>query len=213
MNILLIHGLGRTPLSMWSMGQALRSAHHTTESFGYMALRESFDEIVVKLRDRLQSLSVQSPSKQTPSTHSSYGVVTHSMGAILLRAALADAPFSLPLHVVMLAPPNQSPRLARIASQVPPFLWLTGQSGKNLASTHFYAKLPALACPYTIITGNVGLTGSLSLFGAETNDLVVGAEESKMHLYDKPIEVSALHSFIMNNKRAQEATISAFSAA
>ena len=209
MNILLIHGLGRTPLSMRSLSQALAEAGHQPMSFGYTTLTESFDEIVGRLRDRLQVLSQNPP----------YGVVTHSMGGVLVRAALsgsdpgsdlAEPALLSPAHVVMLAPPNQSPRLARIACHLPPFLWFAGQSGQNLASKAFYESLPKLTCPYTLITGNIGITGSLSPFGSEINDLVVGSEESKMYPYDKLIEVPAPHSFIMNNKLAQSETLRAF---
>ena len=132
------------------------------------------------------------------------------MGAILLRAALRNAEFTLPAHVVMLAPPNQSPRIARMVAHLLPFQWFAGQSGNNLASHTFYAQLPPLTCPYTLITGTMGLTGLFSPFGTEINDWIVGSEESKMHPHDQPIEVRAPHSFIMNNKLAQAATIKAF---
>jgi len=201
MNILLIHGLGRTPLSMSGMGEALKQAGHHPSSFGYTTLLESFDEITARLRDRLHILSRTSP----------YGIVSHSMGGILTRAALAQADFPLPAHVVMLAPPNQSPRLARLAVTLPPFNWFAGQSGHNMASPQFYTQLPTLSCSYTIITGTAGQTGVLSLFGEEINDFVVGAEESKMHKHDVPIEVPALHSFIMNNNKVQALAVKAFS--
>lgn len=203
MKILLIHGLGRSPFSLSGLGKALSQAGHTPEFFGYTTLIESFDKIVERLRDRIQTLSQQ--------TNGKYGIVTHSMGAVLLRAALDSAPFALPDHVVMLAPPNQSPRIARIAQHLIPFLWFAGQSGKNLASTEFYAKLAPLNCSYTIVTGTVGFKGDLSPFGAEVNDFVIGAEESRIYPHDELIEVPALHSFIMNNKSAQEIVISAFS--
>ena len=216
MDILLIHGLGRTPLSMWSMGQALKKAGHAPTFFSYTTLTESFDEIVARLRDRLQRLSQTAP----------YGVVTHSMGGVLLRAALTplknrqddsrspyatSRTFHLPVHVVMLAPPNQSPKIARIANHLPPFQWFAGQSGQNLASPTFYAELAPLRCPYTIVVGTVGPTGRWSPFGADENDCVVSAAESKMYLDDDLIAVSCPHSFIMNNKAAQEAAVEAFS--
>ncbi|MGC1307867.1 MAG: alpha/beta fold hydrolase [Phormidesmis sp.] len=200
MNILLIHGLGRTPLSMWGIGGALRNAGHSPEFFGYTAVLQSFDDIAERLRDRLHHLSTLGP----------YGIVAHSLGGVLTRAALAQADFPLPAHVVMLAPPNQSPRLARIANSLPPYRWFTGQSGHNLANPDFYAQLPSLSCPYTIITGTVGPTGLFSLFGEEINDLIVGAEESKMHSHDRPLQVSALHSWIMNSHTAQAMTVAAF---
>ena len=94
MKILLIHGLGRTSGSMYGLANALQVAGHTTELFSYVSLLEPFDEIVKRLRDRFQLLAAAGP----------YGAVTHSLGGVLTRAALAKADFSPPIQVVMLAP-------------------------------------------------------------------------------------------------------------
>ena len=166
MKILLVHGLGRTACSMSGLAIALQSAGHTPESFSYVALFHSFDEIAERLRDHCQTLAAAGP----------YGVVTHSLGGVLTRAALAHANFSLPARVVMLAPPNQSPRLGRWANQLLPYQWFSKQCGANMADLDFYACLPALACPYTIIAGTAGLVGFLSPFGREPNDMIVGLE-------------------------------------
>ncbi len=88
MNIMLIHGLGRTPLSMGGMADALREAGHTPVFFGYVSLLQPFDHIVMRLRDRLQNLS----------THGSYGIVGHSLDGVLTRAALADSASATLLH-------------------------------------------------------------------------------------------------------------------
>ena len=202
MNILLIHGLGRTPLSMWGMAGTLRKAGHTPRFFGYTSVLQTFDQIVSALRDNLQQLSADG----------SYGIVSHSLGGVLTRAALANASFSLPAHVVMLAPPNQSPRVGQLASRRLLFRWFSGQSGQNLASSDFYRQLPTLSCPYTLIAGTAGLKGPLSLFGEVENDLILSVEEVKMRPQDVPLQVPALHSFIMNDRRAQALTVSAFSA-
>lgn len=201
MNILLIHGLGRTPFSMSGLGKVLTRAGHTPEFFSYITLLQSFDDIVIRLRSHLRKLAALGP----------YGIVSHSMGGVLTRAALSNAEFHLPAHVVMLAPPNQSPRLARLANHLPPFTWFAGQSGANMASLEFYNQLPPLACPYTLITGTIGPTGRLSWFGDEVNDVIVGAEESRMHAHDTLVEVPALHSFIMDNKQVKMLTVEAFS--
>ena len=202
MNILLIHGLGRTPFSMSGMGKALSQAGHTPELFGYVALLEPFDDIVVRLRDRLKKISALGP----------YGIVSHSMGGILTRATLALANFPLPAHVVMLAPPNQSPKAARLANHLLPFRWFSGQSGHNMASLDFYAQLPPLSCPYTLIAGTVGPVGPFMPFGNELNDMIVGLEEVRMHPHDVPIEVLALHSFIMDNRSVKTTVVEIFSA-
>ena len=203
MKILLIHGLGRTPLSMSGLAAALQLAGHETELFGYMAWLHSFDDIARRLRDRLQSLSIAG----------NYGVVSHSLGSILVRAALAKTAFPQPACVVMLAPPNQSPRLGRWASRLLPYQLFSKQCGANLASSDFYNCLSPLTCPYTIIAGTAGIVGPMSPFGYEANDMIVGLEETKMQPSDRPLEVRAFHSFIMNNPEVQKLTVDAFAEA
>ncbi|MGD1866884.1 MAG: esterase/lipase family protein, partial [Phormidesmis sp.] len=149
--------------------------------------------------DRLRTLSTLGP----------YGLVTHSMGGILTRAALTNASFPQPDHVVMLAPPNSSPRAARIANRLPPFRWFANQSGNNMADPDFYTQLPALDCPYTLIAGTLGPTGPLSPFGEEVNDLIVGISEIRMKPEDPIVQVPALHSFLMNREDVQQVTIGA----
>lgn len=200
MNILLIHGLGRSPLSMWSLGRTLRDAGHTPQFFGYTTLIASFDQIVSKLRDRLRQLSEHGP----------YGIVSHSMGGILTRAALAHAEFPLPEHVLMLAPPNQSPLAGRLANRLLPFRWFARQSGDNLASQSFYTQLPVLACRYTLVAGTVGPTGALSLFDEDANDMIVALKEVRMKPDDEVIQVAAVHSFIMNHADVRSLAVKVF---
>lgn len=200
MNILLIHGLGRTPLSLWSMANALKKAGHNTEFFGYATAFQSFDDIADKLRDRLRTLSNLGP----------YGIVSHSLGGVVTRAALAAIDFPLPAHVVMLAPPNQSPLAARLANKLFPFRWFAGQSGHNMATPDFYVQLPALTCPYTLIAGVMGPTGALSPFANTPNDGIVSLDEIPMTPTDEVIQVFALHTFIMNNSKVQQCTVTAF---
>lgn len=205
LKILLVHGLGRTIWSMSGLAAALQAEGHATESFGYVAFLQSFDEIVQSLRDRLKTLSLSG----------SYGIVTHSLGGVLTRAALAQTEdqtdFPPPAHVVMLAPPNQSPRLGRFANYLFPYQWFSRECGANLASSEFYECLAPLDCPYTIIAGTAGPVGAFSPFGLKANDAIIGIEETKMRECDRPLQVPAFHSFIMNYAQTKQLTASAFS--
>lgn len=186
---------------MSGLASALQASGYETESFSYVALFESFDDIVKRLRDRLKALSVSG----------TYGIVSHSLGGVLTRAALTQPDFPLPAQVVMLAPPNQSPRLGRFANQLLPYQLFSRQCGANLASRNFYTCLPPLDCPYKIIVGTAGPVGSFSPFGQEVNDGIVSIEEAKMQEGDRPLEVPAFHSFIMNHPQTKRLTIRAFS--
>jgi hypothetical protein len=54
MKILLIHGLSRTSLSLLSLERYLQRSGWATEQFSYLAVSETFDRIVERLRVRLQ---------------------------------------------------------------------------------------------------------------------------------------------------------------
>lgn len=196
MKVLLIHGLSRTPASLAGLAWQLHHQGWQTEHFGYAAFLESFDQIVVRLRQKLQQFA-----------HEPYSIVAHSLGGLLTRAALGDGILPQPAHVVMLGTPNQRPRLAPIAWQLPPFQWFTGQCGLNLTQPYFFEQLPHLRSPYTIVAGNGGPKGLLSPFGDEANDGIVAVSETHMKESDRRIELPVGHTFMMNNPAVQSAII------
>jgi hypothetical protein len=62
MRALLVHGMGRTPLSMMTLARALRRADIVPTQFGYSAALETVDQIVARLRGRLEATATTSPS-------------------------------------------------------------------------------------------------------------------------------------------------------
>ncbi|QUY46035.1 alpha/beta fold hydrolase (plasmid) [Acaryochloris sp. 'Moss Beach'] len=194
MKILLVHGLGRTPMSMMGLSYCLDQSGYQTEFFSYTAFAESYEQIVTRLRDRFRLLS----------THGPYGVVAHSLGGILTRSALALSR-NLPRHIVMLGTPNQPPRLAKLAWNLWPFQWFSGTSGANLASSEFYASLPDLHASYTIIAGTSGPRGPWSPFGMELNDGLVALNETRLLESDQPLTFPGIHGFMMNQATVQTA--------
>jgi hypothetical protein len=199
MKVLLIHGLARTSLSLLSLERRLQQAGHHTVQFSYFAFAESFDHIVNRLVLQFQTLADQG----------AYGVVAHSLGGVLTRAALGAKAVPVPHHVVMLGPPNQPPRLASLASKLPPFQWFTGQCGQNLSCPQFYQNLPLLKTRYTIIAGTDGPRGSLSPFGNEPNDGIVALSETKMQPTDPVVKLPVWHTFMMNHPSVQSSVLRA----
>ena len=57
MLIVLVHGLARTPLSLFGLAPALRRAGHHTRFFGYSPTLESLPRVVRRLTERLRSLA------------------------------------------------------------------------------------------------------------------------------------------------------------
>ena len=203
MKILLIHGLSRTPLSLMNLEWYLQQTGKTTEHFSYLAVTETFDRIVARLRIRLQQLASQG----------SYGIVAHSLGGLLTRAALGLGSIKLPEHIVMLGTPNQLPRLAPLAWRLPPFRWWTGQCGFNLTDPNFFASLPKIQSPYTIVAGTGGIRGFLSPFGDEPNDGIVALSETRLSHRDRLVQFPVMHTFMMNHPNVQKIVGQAFALA
>src|SRR6266498_3469367 len=78
MRLLLIHGMGRTPLSLALLGRRISWQRHIVRYFGYAAFQESFDQIVGRLVATIRATADQHP----------YALIGHSLGGILARAAL-----------------------------------------------------------------------------------------------------------------------------
>ena len=203
MHVLLVHGLGRTPMSLAGLARFLRKAGHTTESFGYIGAFQSFKRIQERLRRRLKGIA----DKGQP-----YGVLGHSLGGLLLRAALPGLKRQ-PEHFVMLGTPNRPPRLARRFGTFLPFRLATGDPGQRLSDPQFFADLPLPTMPYTIIAGTAGFRGRLGPFGTDVNDGLVAVAETLVTDTDQPVLLPVGHTFMMGNSEVRAAVLRAFSRA
>ena len=200
MRVLLVHGLGRTPASLFGLASALRRAGHHTRFFGYSPTFESLPRIVARLTRRLQSLA---PPGQP------VGLVGHSLGGLLLRLALPDAPGLRVHHLVMLGTPHRPPRLARLAWRWLPFRLFTGDCGRLLASPERFAHLPGLDVPYTTVAGTAGPRSQRGPFAGEPNDGIVAVSETLVNPDDSPVLVPAWHTLMMNHPAVRSCVIAA----
>lgn len=95
--VLLLHGLGRSPLSMWPLARALRKSGYAVKNWGYNSLRGGIEDKVADLRLRLIEL------KGYTRVHA----VGHSLGGLILRGLLTPEA-GLPLgRIVFIGTPNK----------------------------------------------------------------------------------------------------------
>lgn len=198
MRVLLIHGLTRTPLSLLGLARDLRRAGHQTQLIAYSGAIEPYHGIVARVRRRLEA-AARGPGP--------YAAVGHSLGGLILRAALADWPGELPLPraIIMLGTPYHSARLAQRFHRWWPYRLVNGECGQLLAQPEFFTSLPVPAVPMTVIAGTKGWPEALSLFGREPNDGVVAVAETRLEPRAALIEVRASHTFMMNNPQVRAA--------
>lgn len=193
MNVLLVHGLWRTPLSFLLLERGLRRWGHQAEQFGYAAIAQRYATILDRLARRVERLAARGP----------YVAIGHSLGGLLLRDALARVTGPAPRHLVMLGTPNRPPRIACRLERQWAYRRLMGECGVRLASPAFYERLPPPDIPYTIVAGTAGPRGRWSPFGDEPNDGIVAVSETRIRDDDPIVLLPATHTFMMNNARVQ----------
>jgi hypothetical protein len=195
MRLLLVHGMGRTPLSLVRLTRFLQGRGYRPERLGYLAAAEGFERIRTRVRRRLEVLALAGEP---------YAVIGHSLGGLVLRAALSGLE-PAPVHLIMLGTPNQPPRLAGRLHRLWPYRLVCGESGQLLARQEFFAQLPPPQVPYTIIAGSGGPRGPRSPFGSDENDWLVAVEETKILPADRPKVFQVGHTFMMNDSRVHAA--------
>ncbi|HEV3436215.1 MAG TPA: alpha/beta fold hydrolase [Gemmata sp.] len=189
MRVLLVHGLGRTPLSLFWLARSLRSGGHSTRFFAYSPTFERLDRIVRRLTRLLHELSrIDEP----------VALIGHSLGGLLLRMALPTVHDLNTLHLIMLGTPNRAPRLARLAWRWLPFRLLTGTCGQFLATPRAFGQLRNPGVSMTVIAGTAGPRGRFSPFGHDPNDGVVAVSETQNDSIENHVQFPVWHTLMMN---------------
>lgn len=196
LRVLLVHGMGRSPLSLYRLARHLQRSGYDTCSAGYLASTESFQGIVHRIGGHLTKLGAEGRP---------YAVIGHSLGGLLVRAALAEmSDGSLPAHLIMMGTPHRPPKLALRYGPLWPYRLVNGECGQVLARASFFDQLPPLSVPYTIIAGDRGWVGRRSPFTGEPNDGIVALSETLVCSHDAPIVLPVRHTFMMNDYRVRD---------
>jgi hypothetical protein len=184
----LVHGMGRTPLSMLLLAVRLRNRGLDCETFGYFSGSAPFDAIAARLQERL---ALQPAG---------YLAIGHSLGGLLLREAIHRLPDGAPkpAHIFLLGTPNHASSLAKRLHRSPLFRLLTGDSGQLLADANRMEAIGAVDIPTTVVAGTAGPRHPKGPFGRELNDGVVTVSEA--HLPGASLRaLPLLHTFLMNS--------------
>ena len=103
--VMLLHGLGRTPLSMTTMAQRLESDGYRVTNLAYPSTDATIE---VLTRDYLAPAIERCYRIDCQTLH----MVSHSLGGILIRQYLQTDALPAGSRIVMLSPPNQGSEIA-----------------------------------------------------------------------------------------------------
>ena len=194
MQVFLVHGMGRSPASLALLGWRLARAGIRTSQFAYRVTQHDLAQIAARFSAHVRATAT-----------GPYAVVGHSLGNVIARMASPSLPRGL-AGLVMLAPPNQSPRLARRFHRSPVYDALFRDAGQRIADPAFYAELPVPKVPTLIFAGSLGPRARWLPFDGALSDSVVAVDETHLPDADHRI-VPALHTFIMNDATVTRAIV------
>src|SRR5512133_491896 len=148
-SLVLLHGLGRTPLSLWRLARRARRRGYRTHNVGYASRRAPVWAHAEWVGRRLAALA---------EAEGPLDAVTHSLGGIVLRAAVAGGwlPTAALRRVVMLAPPSTGSELADALARTPLFRLAVGPAGPELrtGAAGIAAGLPPVPFEVGVIAGS-----------------------------------------------------------
>jgi triacylglycerol lipase len=180
--VVLLHGMGRSWVSMTPLALRLKRAGYETHCFGYNPRKESLDDVTERLR-RVVTDVVRA---------STYHFVGHSLGNIVVRHGFRAGYREGLRRIVMLSPPNGPAALASTWKDWRFYQWVTGDSGQKLADASFYETLPVPSVEFGVIAGDKGHRIGF----AEENDGVVRVANTKLEGMRDWVLVHHTHTFI-----------------
>lgn len=201
--VVLIHGMGRTRVSFGRMRRELADAGWRAARLSYPSTRRSIEEHARWLETVLEGMIEDG---QALEVH----FVTHSLGGIVVRAALArNGAWRERLRVggmVMLGPPNQGSSFAGRLAHLRAFRWLYGDTGVGLVPEEV-RRIPPPDCPFLIVAGNRGSGRGWNPLLEGEDDGVVTVEETRMAGAAGHLVVYGIHAFLPSHRAAIAATL------
>jgi pimeloyl-ACP methyl ester carboxylesterase len=202
--VILLHGLGEGRDSMRPLAEHLRATvDAAVVSFGYASVTAKLDDHGAALAEVVAGLPAATP----------VSFVGHSLGNIVVRRwlALADPADRERVHrVVMLGPPNQGSRLARMAAG----LWGLADHVEGSARELVFdwprvaPQLAVPACDFGIVAGGKGDDTGYSSLLAGDDDAVVCVDETRLPGARDFLLVPVHHAAMMRDPAVQRATVS-----
>lgn len=193
--VIVLHGLGRTALSMTWLTRALQNAGYETINRSYKFRSGSIKDLA---KDVVGSRIDEARESGAERVH----FVTHSLGGILLRQYIENHPTPNPSRAVMIAPPNQGSELVNHFRDLPPLHWFCGPAFGELSvdKDSIPNQLGAVELETGVIAGDKNLFPGFGKHFDGPSDGIVAVERTKVAGMNDWTIVPHGHTFIMNAK-------------
>ncbi|MCK5708636.1 MAG: alpha/beta hydrolase [Candidatus Aureabacteria bacterium] len=196
--VVLLHGLGRTSISMKKMEKYLNEKGYIVINFGYASVIHDIDKVSIKLDKVIKD--------ECKDTNKKINFVTHSLGGIVVRYYLKDKKNKRTGRVVMLAPPNKGSEIADWLKNKTFCKWIAGPTAWQLGTDpdSIPMALGNVQFDLGVIAGNKSVLPFLSSKIPGEDDGAVSVERAKVSGMKDFIKVHSTHTFIMNDKKVQD---------
>lgn len=196
--VVLLHGLGRSHLSMWPLEQFLEEHGYRVVNIDYPSTSYPIAELTELLGKELEECCADASGR----VH----FVTHSMGGILLRAYLAGHSVDSLGRVVMLSPPNQGSEVADQVRDWDVVEFFLGPAARELGtdSSSVPLSLPPVDFELGVITGSRSLNPVAAVWIDGPNDGAVAVDRARVEGLRDFLVVPRTHTFIMWSTEVME---------
>ena len=197
-DVLLLHGLSKTPKTMNSMADYLSEQGYRVFNIGYPSTQKSISECISIVSKKL---SVLRSGQQSRRLH----VVGHSTGALIAHAlVMLSRPSENWGRVVMLGVPAQGSLLAKKLSRF--HLYRTAYGSVGVEISDFGKSMPAITVPCGVIAGSRKHLADLVfiIWLGFKSDGKVKLSETQVLGQTARILVPVAHPDLPNDKRVQE---------
>lgn len=200
--VVLIHGIIRSSKSFAALQKQLEAEGNLVVGFDYPSTQVTIDQSADYLTRTLASLE----------GIERIDFVVHSMGGLLVRYYLQHAGEQADpriRRIVMMGVPNQGARMANVMQKNLLYRWIFGPAGQQLVEDPegFIANLPVPQCEFAIIAGARGTPEGWNPLVTGDDDGTVTVDSARLPGARDFLAVPALHSFIMGNREAIQATL------